>query len=218
MRTQPIDPMAQAMQILQFITQRRGQQAGIEQDNRRLDLQEAQQQMAGEQFGQTMDFNQQKQQQDALQFAREMALRELAQRQGAQQFGKRMSFDEQQAQMVQQRFEEEQRQREVDRAFRRTQAEREFGVTAPYQQAITNQINQRLMGKDKDPQLQMLEESQFENAMKILQERFNAAPNAIERSRIQDQMTAAMAQRYQKLLPPLRDYTPKELETIQIYQ
>lgn len=200
MRTQPIDPMAQAMQILQFITQRRGQQAGIEQDNRRLDLQEAQQQ------------------QDALQFARDMALRELAQRQGAQQFGKRMSFDEQQAQMTQQRFEEEQRQREVDRAFRQTQAEREFGVTAPYQQAITNQINQRLMGKDKDPQLQMLEESQFENAMKILQERFNTAPNAIERSRIQDQMTAAMAQRYQKLLPPLRDYTPNELKTIQTFQ
>ena len=104
MRTQQMDPMAQAMQILQFITQRRGQQAEIEQGNRRLDLQEAQQQMAGEQFGQTMDFNQQKQQQDALQFAREMALRELAQRQSAQQFGKRMSFEEQQAQLVQQRL------------------------------------------------------------------------------------------------------------------
>lgn len=213
-----MDPMAQAMQILQFIMQRRGQQADIEQGNRRLDLQEAQQQMAGEQFGQTMDFNQQGRQQDALQFAREIALRELAQKQGAEQFGKRMTFDEEQAQLTQQRFEEEQRQREVDRAFRQTQAEREFGVTAPYQQAITNQINQRLLGKDKDPQLQMLEESQFENAMKILQERFNTAPNAIERSRIQDQMTAAMAQRYQKLLPPIRDYTPKELETMQIYQ
>lgn len=213
-----MDPMAQAMQILQFITQRRGQQADIEQGNRRLDLQEAQQQMAGEQFGQTMDFNRQGRQQDALQFAREIALRELAQRQGAEQFGKKMRFDQEQAQMLQQRFEEEQRQREVDRAFRQTQAEREFGVTAPYQQAITNQINQRLLGKDKDPQLQMLEESQFENAMKILQERFNTAPNAIERSRIQDQMTAAMAQRYQKLLPPIRDYTPNELQTIQTFQ
>ena len=195
-----MDPIAQAMQILQFITQRRGQQAEIEQKNRQLDLLEAQQQMAGEQFGQTMDFNQQGRQQ------------------GAQQFGKRMTFDEQQAQMAQQRFEEEQRQRILDRARGMSEFERQFGVTAPYQQAITNQINQRLMGKDKDPQLMALEEAQFENAMKILQERFNTAPNAIERSRIQDQMTAAMAQRYQKLLPPIRDYTPDELKTIQMFQ
>ena len=195
-----MDPIAQAMQILQFITQRRGQQAEIEQKNRQLDLLEAQQQMAGEQFGQTMDFNQQGRQQ------------------GAQQFGKRMTFDEQQAQMAQQRFEEEQRQRILDRARGMSEFERQFGVTAPYQQAITNQINQRLMGKDKDPQLMALEESQFENAMKILQARFNTAPNAIERSRIQDQMTAAMAQRYQKLLPPIRDYTPDELKTIQTFQ
>jgi len=200
MRTQQMDPIAQAMQILQFITQRRGQQAEIEQKNRQLDLLEAQQQMAGEQFGQTMDFNQQGRQQ------------------GAQQFGKRMTFDEQQAQMAQQRFEEEQRQRILDRARGMSEFERQFGVTAPYQQAITNQINQRLMGKDKDPQLMALEEAQFENAMKILQERFNTAPNAIERSRIQDQMTAAMAQRYQKLLPPIRDYTPDELKTIQTFQ
>lgn len=212
-----MDPMAQAMQILQFITQRRGQQAEIEQKNRQLDLQEAQQQMAGEQFGQTMDFNQQGRQQDALQFARDIALRELAQKQGAQQFGKKMSFDEQQAQMTQQRFEEEQRQKMLDRARGMSEFERQYSVTAPYQQAITNQINQKLLGKDKDPQLQMLEEAQFENAMKILQERFNTAPNAIERSRIQDQMTAAMAQRYQKLLPPIRDYTPDELKTIQTF-
>lgn len=213
-----MDPMAQAMQILQFITQRRGQQAEIEQGNRRLDLQAAQQQMAGEQFGQQMEFNQQGRQQDALQFAREMALRELAQRQGAQQFGKRMTFDEQQAQMAQQRFEEEQRQRILDRARGMSEFERQLGVTAPYQQAITNKLNRDMLNNQQDPQLQMLEESQFENAMKILQERFNTAPNAIERSRIQDQMTAAMAQRYQKLLPPLRDYTPNELKTIQTFQ
>lgn len=214
-----MDPMAQAMQILQFITQRRGQQAEIEQKNRQLDLQEAQQQMAGEQFGQTMDFNQQKQQQDALQFAREMALRKLAQRQGAQQFGKRMSFEEQQAQLVQQRFEEEQRQREVDRALRQTQAEREFGVTAPYQQAITNQINQRLMGKDKDPQLMALEETQRQNAAALMQAQLMSGNlNAIERSRLQDQYDAAMQQWYGKMLPPKRDYTPDELKTIQIFQ
>lgn len=214
-----MDPMAQAMQILQFITQRRGQQADIEQGKRRLDLQEAQQQMAGEQFGQQMDFNQQKQQQDVLQFAREMALRELAQKQGDQQFGKRMSFDEQQAQLAQQRFEEEQRQREVDRAFRQAQAEREFGVTAPYQQAITQQINQRLLGKDKDPQLMALEEEQRQNAAALMQAQLMSGNlNAIERSRLQDQYDAAMQQWYGKMLPPKRDYTPNELKTIQMFQ
>jgi len=214
-----MDPMAQAMQILQFIMQRRGQQADIEQGNRRLDLQEAQQQMAGEQFGQTMDFNQQGRQQDALQFAREMALRELAQRQGAEQFGKRMTFDEQQAQMTQQRFEEEQRQRILDRARGMSEFERQYGVTAPYQQAITNQINQRLMGKDKDPQLMALEETQRQNAAALMQAQLSSGNlNAIERSRLQDQYDAAMQQWYGKMLPPKRDYTPNELKTIQTFQ
>ncbi len=35
---QQIDPIAQAMQILQFVTQRRGQQADIDQGQQRLDL------------------------------------------------------------------------------------------------------------------------------------------------------------------------------------
>ena len=214
-----MDPMAQAMQILQFITQRRGQQAGIEQDNRRLDLQEAQQQMAGEQFGQTMDFNQQKQQQDALQFAREIALRELAQRQGAQQFGKRMTFDEQQAQMAQQRFEEEQRQRILDRARGMAEFERQFGVTAPYQQAITNKLNRDMLNNQQDPQLMALEENQRQNAAALLQAQLMSGNlNAIERSRLQDQYDAAMQLWYGKMLPPKRDYTSKELETIQTFQ
>jgi len=34
---QQIDPIAQAMQILQFVTQRRGQQADINQGQQRLD-------------------------------------------------------------------------------------------------------------------------------------------------------------------------------------
>lgn len=212
-----MDPMAQAMQILQFITQRRGQQADIEQGNRRLDLQEAQQQMAGEQFGQTMDFNQQKQQQDALQFARDIALRELAQRQGAQQFGKRMAFDEQQAQLVQQRFEEEQRQRILDRARGMAEFERQFGVTAPYQQAITNKLNRDML--KQDPQLMALEEKQRKNAAALMQAQLMSGNlNAIERSRLQDQYDAAMQQWYGKMLPPKRDYTPSELQTIQMFQ
>lgn len=214
-----MDPIAQAMQILQFITQRRGQQAEIEQKNRQLDLQEAQQQMAGEQFGQTMDFNRQGRQQDALQFARDIALRELAQRQGAQQFGKRMSFDEQQAQMTQQRFEEEQRQKMLDRARGMSEFERQYSVTAPYQQAITNQINQKLLGKDKDPQLMALEEEQRKNAAALMQAQLMSGNlNAIERSRLQDQYDAAMQQWYGKMLPPKRDYTPNELKTIQTFQ
>ena len=214
-----MDPIAQAMQILQFITQRRGQQADIEQGNRRLDLQEIQQQMAEEQFGRQMDFNQQKQQQDALQFARDMALRELAQRQGTQQFGKKMRFDEQQAQMAQQRFDEEQRQRMRDRARGMSEFERQFGVTAPYQQAITNKINRDMLNNQQDPQLMALEETQRQNAAALMQAQLMSGNlNAIERSRLQDQYDAAMQLWYGKMLPPKRDYTPKELETIQIYQ
>lgn len=44
------DPIAQAMQLLQFITQRRGQQAGIEQGNRGLDLREQELQQRQSQF------------------------------------------------------------------------------------------------------------------------------------------------------------------------
>lgn len=44
------DPIAQAMQLLQFITQRRGQQAGIEQGNRGLDLREQELQQRQNQF------------------------------------------------------------------------------------------------------------------------------------------------------------------------
>lgn len=211
-----MDPMAQAMQILQFITQRRGQQADIEQGNRRLDLQEAQQQMAEEQFGQTMDFNQQGRQQDALQFARAMALRELAQKQGAEQFGQKMTFDEEQAQMTQQRFEEEQRQRILDRARGMSEFERQLGVTAPYQQAITNKINRDLLN---NPQLMALEEKQRKNAAALMQAQLMSGNlNAIERSRLQDQYDAAMQQWYGKMLPPKRDYTPNELKTIQTFQ
>ena len=50
MRKQQIDPIAQAMQILQLVTQRQGQQAGIEQANRGLDLQEANQRQQAQEF------------------------------------------------------------------------------------------------------------------------------------------------------------------------
>lgn len=213
-----MDPIAQAMQILQFITQRRGQQADIEQGNRRLDLQEVQQQMAGEQFGQTMDFNRQKQQQDALQFARDMALRELAQKQGAEQFGQKMIFDQEQAQAQQSRFDAELQQKLLDRAMENTFRERQLGITGPYQQAITQKLQQEMQGNVKDPRVQALEEEQFRNAIEVLQQQFMQAPNAIERSRIQDQLDAALAQRYGKLLPTKRDYTPDELKTIQTFQ
>lgn len=58
MRQQQNDPIAQAMQILQLVTQRRGQQADIEQGGRRLDLQEQQLQQGNEQFNQGLQWDQ----------------------------------------------------------------------------------------------------------------------------------------------------------------
>ena len=58
MKQQQNDPIAQAMQILQLVTQRRGQQADIEQGGRRLDLQEQQLQQGNEQFNQRLQWDQ----------------------------------------------------------------------------------------------------------------------------------------------------------------
>lgn len=61
MKRQQIDPIAQAMQILQLVTQRQGQQAGIEQANRGLDLQAAQQAQRANEFQQGLSQEQQAQ-------------------------------------------------------------------------------------------------------------------------------------------------------------
>ncbi len=75
MRQQQNDPIAQAMQILQFIIQRRGQQAGIEQDARRLDLQEQQFQQNRDQFSQGLEWEQQQFKQKQEQWNAEQAQR-----------------------------------------------------------------------------------------------------------------------------------------------
>lgn len=84
-----IDPIAQAMQLLQLVTQRRNQQAGMEQGNRELDLraQQLAQQEALAREGMNLD-------RERFTSQNELGQQELAQR--GSQFEKNYSLQEQQ--------------------------------------------------------------------------------------------------------------------------
>lgn len=79
MRQQQNDPIAQAMQILQFVTQRRGQQADIQQGSRRLDLQEQQLQQGNQQFNQGLQWEQTKVNQQNEQWQAEQDYKQVQQ-------------------------------------------------------------------------------------------------------------------------------------------
>lgn len=111
MRQEKQDPIAQAMQLLQFITQRRGQQADQNLGQQRLDLmsqqlglersgQEAQLGLQRERMGQEQQFNQQQfeAQQQARQATEQRAMLEaaLAATQNERDFG----FKESQARLA----------------------------------------------------------------------------------------------------------------------
>lgn len=81
---QQIDPIAQAMQILQFVTQRRGQQADIDQGQQRIDLtrqgmrfdrQRGRQQ--NRQFQQSMDWDRERALMQQKQFEEKLGAEEL---------------------------------------------------------------------------------------------------------------------------------------------
>ena len=123
MRKQQIDPIAQAMQILQLVTQRQGQQAGIEQANRGLDLQEA------------------NQRQQAQQFEKELGYR--------QQHDTSMLGESSQARMdanarARQELELRQKQLAAEEAFRN----RSFALEEPYKKAMTEKVMRDLSIED----------------------------------------------------------------------
>ncbi len=109
------DPIAQAMQILQFITQRRGQQADIAQGQQRLDLAQ-----------QGMQFDQQRAAQQNQQF-----------RQG-------MDWDRERALMQQKQFEEAQSRALVEAAMRNVTDQRKIGADESYRQQMLEQAKQQL--------------------------------------------------------------------------
>ena len=141
MRKQQIDPIAQAMQILQLVTQRQGQQAGIEQANRGLDLQEANQRQQAQQFQMGLTQDQQRALAQQQQFEKELAYR--------QQHDTSMLGESSQARMdanarARQELELRQKQLAAEEAFRN----RSFALDEPYKKAMTEKVMRDLSIED----------------------------------------------------------------------
>jgi hypothetical protein len=112
---QQIDPIAQAMQILQFVTQRRGQQADIDQGQQRLDLA-----------------------QQGLQLDRQRG------RQQNRQFQQGMDWNRKQAGMQQQQFEQAQQRALVEAAMRNVADQQKFSADEAYRQQMLEQARKQL--------------------------------------------------------------------------
>lgn len=112
---QQIDPIAQAMQILQFVTQRRGQQAEIDQGQQRLDL--AQQ---------------------------GMRLDRQRGRQQNRQFQQGMDWDRERALMQQKQFEEAQNRAMVEAAMKNAADQQKFSADEAYRQQMLEQAKKQL--------------------------------------------------------------------------
>ena len=111
---QQIDPIAQAMQILQFVTQRRGQQADIDQGQQRLDL--ARQ-------GMQMDRQRGKQQD--------------------RQFQQGMAWDRERALMQQKQFEDAQARDMLKLAFDNTANQQKLSAEELYRKQMLEQARQQ---------------------------------------------------------------------------
>jgi len=111
---QQIDPIAQAMQILQFVTQRRGQQADINQGQQRLDLA-----------------------QQGMQMDRQRG------RQQNRQFQQGMDWDRERALMQQKQFEDAQSRAILDAAQRSAFEERKFGAEELHRKQMLEKIQQQ---------------------------------------------------------------------------
>lgn len=217
MRQQQNDPIAQAMQILQLVTQRRGQQADIEQGGRRLDLQEQQLQQGNEQFNQGLQWDQEQFGQKSQQLDRDMMLRELVQKQSAEQFNQGLQWDRTKLEQQNEQWQAEQAQKQVQQAMENIARERQAGSTMNYQDAIAAKMRAEMSGQIQDPQMIQAQLDQDRMIVATLQEQLNLAPQ-MEQDRIRDQIQAYLAQRYKDKLPPLRDYNQMELNAQRMFQ
>jgi hypothetical protein len=213
MRQQQNDPIAQAMQILQFITQRRGQQAGIEQEARRLDLQEQQFQQNRDQFSRGLEWQKQDAQTKNDQFTRDLALRELAQKQAMEEAKQNFLWNQTQAKQKNEQWNAEQAQRIMENT-RNNMAQ---PVDQAYKQMLIDKARAEMLGQDKDPQMMQAELDRDKMIAAVLQDQINNA-SPMERGRLQDQLQTYMYQRYKDVIPPLRDYNQDELRAMQTYQ
>ena len=212
MRKQQIDPIAQAMQILQLVTQRQGQQAGIEQANRGLDLQEANQRQQAQQFQMGLTQDQQRALAQQQQFEKELAYR--------QQHDTSMLGESTQARMdanarAQRDFELRQKQLAAEEAFRN----RSLAVDEPYKKAMTEQV-QKSIDLDKSKTDAMVAYNATKNAIDLLA---NTPPTTLEEATVrQQQMNTLLKHLYtltgvsplQQQASPLSQYEKNILKTI----
>lgn len=211
MRQQQNDPIAQAMQILQLVTQRRGQQANIEQGGRRLDLLEQQLQQGNEQFNQGLQWDREQFGQKSQQLDRDMMLRELVQKQSAEQFNQTRQWEQKQSEKKNQQWEAEQEQKRIQQIVENTR----YNMAQPTDQAYKQMLIDN--SKREDPQMIQAQLDQDRMIVTALQEQLNLAPQ-MEQGRLRDQIQAYLAQRYKDKLPPLRDYNQMELNAQRMFQ
>ena len=217
MKQQQNDPIAQAMQILQLVTQRRGQQADIEQGGRRLDLQEQQLQQGNEQFNQGLQWDQEQFGQKSQQLDRDMMLRELVQKQSAEQFNQGLQWDQTKIGQQNEQWKAEQEQKRIQQIVENTRYNMAQPTDQAYKQMLIDKARREMSGQIQDPRMTLAQVEEDKMIVAALQEQLNLAPQ-MEQGRLRDQIQAYLAQRYKDKLPPLRDYNQMELNAQQMFQ
>ena len=217
MKQQQNDPIAQAMQILQLVTQRRGQQADIEQGGRRLDLQEQQLQQGNEQFNQGLQWDREQFGQKSQQLDRDMMLRELVQKQSAEQFNQGLQWDRTKLEQQNEQWQAEQEQKRIQQIVENTRYNMAQPVDQAYKQMLIDKARREISGQVQDPRMTLAQLEEDKMIVAALQEQLNLAPQ-MEQGRLRDQIQAYLAQRYKDKLPPLRDYNQMELNAQQMFQ
>lgn len=217
MKQQQNDPIAQAMQILQLVTQRRGQQADIEQGGRRLDLQEQQLQQSGDQFNQGLQWDREQFGQKSQQLDRDMMLRELVQKQSAEQFNRGLQLDQTKIGQQNEQWKAEQEQKRIQQIVENTRYNMAQPVDQAYKQMLIDKARREMSGQIQDPRMTLAQIEEDKMIVTALQEQLNLAPQ-MEQGRLRDQIQAYLAQRYKDKLPPLRDYNQMELNAQRMFQ
>ena len=133
---QQIDPIAQAMQILQFVTQLSGQQADIDQGQQRIDLTR-----------------------QGMQMDRQRG------RQQAQQFQQGMDWDRERALMQQKQFEDAQSRAMLEAAQRGVAEERKFGAEELHRKQMLEKIQQQTEAQKLEGLMQLLPDLQNQALM-----------------------------------------------------
>ena len=133
---QQIDPIAQAMQILQFVTQRRGQQADIDQGQQRIDLA-----------------------QQGMQLDRQRG------RQQNRQFQQGMDWDRERALMQQKQFEDAQTRDMLKLAYDNTANQQKLGAEEFHRKQMLEKIQQQTEAQKLEGLMQLLPDLQNQALM-----------------------------------------------------